>query len=232
MELNCTHSWMCLKKQKCKKQTNTTHTDVPIAQRSLLYVLAQRTAMFSVTLLSIRACLGVDSYIVMTEKGEEVCGSVPPSGLVPVELKQRYNVTSPCTLSALGQDWTSLQLFSLSSDKHWCEQTKSSIHSRLLVFKGLFFHCLLISACDWSLAETMLRVIYGDVIFKTHSSSICFPWFTCPGVYALQRSLHSAFVLPRYPYGTLGTLCSKSLSSVFGMSKPTLLQIALTPRPR
>jgi hypothetical protein len=62
----------------------------------------------------IRTCLEIDAYIHMAEKNKKGCGTVSPSALVPVELRQRHNDT----LSALGQDWTSLQLFSLSSDKH------------------------------------------------------------------------------------------------------------------
>lgn len=185
---------------------------MPISLRSLFYVLAQRTALFSVTLFSYQdlpwnRCLHSHGWKEQEGVWHSVTFCFSPRG---VKAETQWHTVCP---------WTGLDFFAIIFSVQWqalmwpdnAQHSFSSTH-----VKRSF---LPISACNRSLADTMLLVIYGAVIFRTHSSSLCFYWFIHPGVYAftLQSSLHSASVLPHYPYGTVGTFCSKSLSSVFGM---------------
>lgn len=78
--------------------------------------------------------------------------------------------------------------------------TKSSVHSPLLMWKGLFFNSSLISAYNRSLAETMLLVTYKAVILRTHTAARCFLSFSfalgfTPSPFRAAYILHLSFLI-------------------------------------
>lgn len=89
-----------------------------------------------------RTYLGLNSYIHITEKNKDGSVTESPSALVPMESKQRHNATSPCMLSALGQDWTSFQLFSLPSGTHKEQCSFSFTHVERSFLQLVFDFCL------------------------------------------------------------------------------------------